>query len=370
MVLWAQLSRRYQLLLLSIYTVCLVCASYVVVRGRLRSEPQIYFDQRIHDFGTVTPGERLRHGFAVRNRGNAALTIASIRTSCGCAGATINRNVIRPGEAASLSVWFDAPRFSGPVKHRIVIVSNDPHAGVEELFIKAHIVPGIVVEPPVVNFGLVRSDSLPITQAVRILVRNEVKKPLLERPIRVAGADHILVAMSTLEQDGGYLLSVTLVPGAPIGPICGKVRLPFGKEEVAVSVIGRISGDVYAEPSALFWGIVLLGTCQKREVTIVSQDREMVAVEATVTGLVKPMLRIRVDEVDGASARLTAILDVDRQQEPGKRIDGAIQVVICDETGKELRMAIPTTVLVSASSGNVLRMNRGEPSPPAQSSAP
>ncbi len=46
--------------------------------------PKIEFQEKTHDFGTISQGEKVRHRFVFTNSGEAALIIVSIEPGCGC----------------------------------------------------------------------------------------------------------------------------------------------------------------------------------------------------------------------------------------------------------------------------------------------
>jgi hypothetical protein len=105
--------------------------------------PVITFDRIIHDFGTIPQkGGTVETTFEVRNEGNETLEIGAISTSCGCTSAKISSKIIKPGEKAILTVFFDPnfhPEPGGKFKRTVYIPSNDPKTPEAEVKIEVAI---------------------------------------------------------------------------------------------------------------------------------------------------------------------------------------------------------------------------------------
>ena len=59
------------------------------------------------DFGIIPRYGAVEHEFLLRNNGNVPMVIDSITTECGCTTPTLDKNVVMPGEFATLLVGFD-----------------------------------------------------------------------------------------------------------------------------------------------------------------------------------------------------------------------------------------------------------------------
>ena len=66
--------------------VCFLLRSGLVPAARAGASDWIslVFPDRTHDFGNVARGSQVRHAFAVVNRSNSEVHIASWRPKCGC----------------------------------------------------------------------------------------------------------------------------------------------------------------------------------------------------------------------------------------------------------------------------------------------
>lgn len=99
-------------------------------------EPAIEFDMRVHDFGLVNEGDTLRHVFQVRNRGTAPLLLSDVRTSCGCAAATLGVGTLPPGGSGPIEVTMDTHGERGKGSRSITLSSNDPRQPTSTLEIR------------------------------------------------------------------------------------------------------------------------------------------------------------------------------------------------------------------------------------------
>ncbi len=92
-----------------------------------REPPRIVIEPTSQDLGE-RPQEPMELTYTVRNEGGSPLRIESVMTSCGCTRATVDREVIPPGESARLLVSFDPAETGlyGDLLRVIYVRSNDP----------------------------------------------------------------------------------------------------------------------------------------------------------------------------------------------------------------------------------------------------
>jgi hypothetical protein len=101
----------------------------------------------VHDFGTVTDGDKLTHVFTVTNTGTAPLAIDQVRTSCGCTAAVLKTKEIPVGGTGQIEVSFDTTGRPGPNKKTITVTSNDKSKPSATLEIKANVEQLLGFEP-------------------------------------------------------------------------------------------------------------------------------------------------------------------------------------------------------------------------------
>ncbi len=107
------------------------------------SGAEISIPNDFYDFGVIPrSGGTVLHEFIISNPGSENLEVGSLTTSCSCTTASIDQNIIRPGESATLTVIFD-PDFHeeplGQFKRTVFIPTNDPNTPEAEVVIQVDI---------------------------------------------------------------------------------------------------------------------------------------------------------------------------------------------------------------------------------------
>jgi len=86
--------------------------------------PKFQFDELIHDFGTVTRGERVVIDFNFTNIGGKDLIINEVKTSCGCTLVDFSKKPVKPNEKSSIQIVFDSEGFRGTQYKTITVIAN------------------------------------------------------------------------------------------------------------------------------------------------------------------------------------------------------------------------------------------------------
>ncbi len=102
-------------------------------------QPVIKFKSDTHDFGDITPGEKVSYTFTYTNEGEANLVILSATASCGCTVPKYNKDPLQPGKKGYVEVVFDSTGRSGKQIKNVAIRSNS-EPPVKVLQIQANIV--------------------------------------------------------------------------------------------------------------------------------------------------------------------------------------------------------------------------------------
>lgn len=110
-------------------TICILLAAGWLLAGSLvvGAAPELYVENEVFDFGVAVAGDVVSFTFLLENRGDEALTIESIRTSCGCTTTALSQTEIEPGKIVRLGGEFDTSGLGGMRASRNIYVhSNDP----------------------------------------------------------------------------------------------------------------------------------------------------------------------------------------------------------------------------------------------------
>ncbi|MGC6478961.1 MAG: DUF1573 domain-containing protein [Flavobacteriaceae bacterium] len=87
------------------------------------SGPQISFETKSLDYGTIDYASDGVRTFVFTNTGDAPLTITNVKSSCGCTIPKKPSSAIAPGEKGEIQVKYDTKR-QGPFRKTITVSSN------------------------------------------------------------------------------------------------------------------------------------------------------------------------------------------------------------------------------------------------------
>lgn len=102
--------------------------------------PVMEFENKEHDFGTISEGDKVFYTFKFKNTGEADLIIANAVGSCGCTVPEYPKQAVKPGESGEMKVSFNSAGKSGQQQKTVTITANTT-SGTETLTIKASITP-------------------------------------------------------------------------------------------------------------------------------------------------------------------------------------------------------------------------------------
>ena len=86
--------------------------------------PVIKFDKEMHDFGKISPGDKVTYDFKFTNSGSSPLIITDGYASCGCTKPTWPKTPIKPGESGMIHVVFNSAGKHGLQDKLITITAN------------------------------------------------------------------------------------------------------------------------------------------------------------------------------------------------------------------------------------------------------
>jgi len=88
-------------------------------------EPQISFEQTLHDFGKFKESDgKLTHKFEFVNTGGSPLVIQNVTASCGCTAPSWTKEPIPPGEKGYVAATFNPAGRPGPFRKYVTVASN------------------------------------------------------------------------------------------------------------------------------------------------------------------------------------------------------------------------------------------------------
>ena len=86
-------------------------------------EPEITFENLVHDYGEIQQGANGTCEFVFKNTGKADLILTNCRSSCGCTVPSWPKDPIPPGKKAVIKVKYNTNRV-GAINKTITVESN------------------------------------------------------------------------------------------------------------------------------------------------------------------------------------------------------------------------------------------------------
>jgi hypothetical protein len=209
------------------------------------------------NFGKVWDTDKPGKTIAIRNFGAADLVIKEVKSNCGCTAAQPSRNVIPPGQEATLQNYYDPHGKQGDTGSKVTILTNDPALAKSTLLpdateyvfeIKGFVQRAVVLSPAAGLFIRTRSGAPGQTAVARL--DNQMPEPMKPRIVKntVPWMDFDLREVNpsvSCEIEGR--LSRPLKPGRYRGTLVVATGLSRDAE-YTVSVRARVLDAVEVEP--------------------------------------------------------------------------------------------------------------------------
>lgn len=120
------------------------------------AQPKIEFKEIIHDFGTVTEGEKPSYKFVFTNTGDEPIVLTSVKPSCGCTTPSWPKEPVLPGKTGEITATYNSQGRPGAFYKSITVVSNVDE---KPTYIK---IKGVVVKSNTVQYTAEQLENSPI----------------------------------------------------------------------------------------------------------------------------------------------------------------------------------------------------------------
>jgi hypothetical protein len=108
------------------------------------NSPKMKFESIVHDFGTITEGDKVETEFVFKNIGRTDLLISDAKGSCGCTVPEYPKEPLKSGETGKIKVSFNSAHKTGSQTKTVTLFTNTENK-TEILTIKAAINPMIEI---------------------------------------------------------------------------------------------------------------------------------------------------------------------------------------------------------------------------------
>jgi hypothetical protein len=306
--------------------------------------PKAEIAQPVYNFGTALSGPPIKHIFTVRNVGKAPLKLVKVVTSCGCTAAKPSKEVLAPGEIATIATTVDTRLEHGHSLSVVTLATNDPSKPEIELKIEGDIKPQVTAQPADVNFGNVHHG----TAVTREVMLNDLvggKKGFVLKSVK--NSSPYIKVTTTKRTDGkpGAVLHVALLPTMPPGPISDTIRIATNRSPLRVGILGTVVGDLTVKPPQVSFGILSHDQGAVRIIRVTNTGKRAVKVigvastNHSVQAEVKPV-------TPGKEYKVTLAL---RPNTPDGQIRGALTIKTDDP--KQTTLTVPYFGIVGSFKG-------------------
>ncbi|GIV54064.1 MAG: hypothetical protein KatS3mg039_0582 [Candidatus Kapaibacterium sp.] len=106
-----------------------------------------------YNWGQIKPSNNpLKGTLKLKNAGNEPLEIKSVKPSCGCTATKLDKNILEPGEVASVDVSLNIGTATGPITKTVTITSSDPSNETKIVYLRAEVVRAVMLSMPYIAF--------------------------------------------------------------------------------------------------------------------------------------------------------------------------------------------------------------------------
>lgn len=252
---------------------------------------KMFKDGLTHDFGNVARGANLHHPFKITNIYDARLEIVQTRVSCGCVTVTPSVRFLEPRQTATIDVFMDARRFSGPKTVSIYLTVGPEYVSTATLTVSAHSRADVSFLPGQVTFGVLAAGQTP-TQSVLVEYVGGLNWHITDIVYDKEKAPYTVAFRESYRQPGqaGYRVEVTLKPNVPAGALRQELLLKTDDPNnalVPLLVEATVQGNLSVSPGAISFGTLRVGDSVSRKVIVkgTGQPFRIVAVEGQGDGV-------------------------------------------------------------------------------------
>lgn len=278
--------------LLAVGLLCLAVILYLRHQPELlpTGEPRIEFDSESYDFGTIFQMRQYECAFKLRNSGTADLIIENVSATCGCTAALLSDEIIEPGGEGEIKVTFKSGTYSRTIRKPVRVRSNDPEEPLKTLYVKATVVPRLILKPQLLHLkGVHRKEGA----TKSIIVKPSENEDVSSIRVKFVGSRSFsakLERVSVVENE--YRVSVSVRKNLPIGRVSGKMEFYINEETEPCARLRALSativGDITVSPNRLVFRTKLESDDEIKPITLTSTASEplqILSVKSDVPGL-------------------------------------------------------------------------------------
>jgi len=295
------------------------------------------FNKWNHEFGTVARAAKAEYVFEMTNPFKEDIHIHSVRTSCGCATATILKDKLETHEKGGIHVRYNTRTFTGRKGATVTVVIDQPYYTEVQLPIDGYIRSDIVFNPGLVSFGSFGIGSKE-TQEVEVAYAGRDDWEVVDVQ---SASPHFNAELKETRRDLGrvnYKLVVETKGSSPVGYFTEHLILVTNDvraTQVPIRVEGNVVADLQISPASIYLGQVDLGQSVKKTIVVRSKNPfELSNASSSLDGI---EVRLKESEKKGKSIHLIPVVF---QSNTLGRQSGVISVTTTEGLKAECKVSV------------------------------
>ncbi len=173
------------------------------------------------NWGTVSSKQSpLKAKVKIVNVGDKELKISKVRPSCGCTATLLDKDLLKPGDTATIDVSLNIRGRSGSVTKTVTISSNDPQQPRKVLYLKAVVRDPINVSPRYFAFGRMEIGK---EAKAQVKIKNNTKEDIVLSEFKAGNGLKLDVKDPMTLKAGATAILVVKVTPTKSGPFTGVV---------------------------------------------------------------------------------------------------------------------------------------------------
>jgi hypothetical protein len=215
---------------------------------------KVVVDKADFDFGTLDiESSSGSHAFVFTNAGDASLSLKEGGTSCRCTMSKLEHETLPPGGSTKVTITWKPVEKPGPYQQTAKILTNDPAQPQVTLTVSGHVTAAMRLSPAELVFSRLTAGESATAETRLYCYLDTPVKVLEHKWSDAATAAYFDVALKPLAPEevkaepsahSGVLISVTVKPGLPQGPLRQKLTL---KTNTSASPALAIEGNIGSE---------------------------------------------------------------------------------------------------------------------------
>ena len=251
-------------------SVCVLSLLTLVTSARADKFTDAMVSTEKIDFGVIATGTDVPKTIKIKNVHNQTYVIQEVKTSCACAQAQIDKQVLQPGETAILTVKMNTRNFKQRKDSNVIIVFSSPRFTEVRIPVTAYIRTDMVFTPGSVQFGNVDLGEdgkavVDIAYAGRsdwdiedIKITNPNLKATLEATESGLGSIN-------------YKLTILMSKNAPVGRVRDLITIvtnDSANPNVPLLVDGQVVPDIAVSPPIVNLEAMTAGSVSTRSIVL------------------------------------------------------------------------------------------------------